>query len=303
MSAVIAADHSDLRARAVSRAQEYASTFECDGSVLVAITHAPAACRRRGVLIVVGGPQYRVGSHRQFTLLARQLGAHGIASMRFDYRGMGDSAGEARMFEQIGPDIKAAVDHFMTQAPEIEEVVLWGLCDAASAALFYAYRDKRVTGLVLLNPWVRTAAGEAKAYLRHYYLRRLLDRRFWAKVAQGRLAFWQSLRGLWTNVRVARSKGESSCAAPPQPHEAHPLPERMLDGLQRFRGRILLVLSGNDLTAKEFVDLAASSRAWRKALASGRVTRVDLPDANHTFSTRAWRDRVATSTAQWVMSC
>jgi len=27
---------------------------------------------------------------------------------------------------------------------------------AASAALFYAYRDPRVAGLVLVNPWVRT---------------------------------------------------------------------------------------------------------------------------------------------------
>ena len=35
---------------------------------------------------------------------------------------------------------------------------------------------------VLLNPWVRTEAGEAKAILRYYYLRRILEPSFWKKV-------------------------------------------------------------------------------------------------------------------------
>jgi len=55
-----------------------------------------AAC---GVLIVVGGPQYRVGSHRQFLLLSRRLAAEGHPVMRFDYRGMGDASGAMRGFE------------------------------------------------------------------------------------------------------------------------------------------------------------------------------------------------------------
>ena len=46
-----------------------------------------------GVLIIVGGPQYRVGSHRQFVKLSRALSQHNIASMRLDSSGMGDSSG------------------------------------------------------------------------------------------------------------------------------------------------------------------------------------------------------------------
>ena len=50
--------------------------FRCAGEELVGILHpAPGAT---GVVIVVGGPQYRVGSHRQFLLLARRLAASGI---------------------------------------------------------------------------------------------------------------------------------------------------------------------------------------------------------------------------------
>ncbi|HBZ05431.1 MAG TPA: hydrolase 1, exosortase A system-associated, partial [Massilia sp.] len=49
----------------------------CRGAWLYGIVSLPAAPHPRGVLIVVGGPQYRAGSHRQFTLLARDLAAAG----------------------------------------------------------------------------------------------------------------------------------------------------------------------------------------------------------------------------------
>src|SRR5690606_31415058 len=110
------------------------------------------------------------GSHRQFVLLCRHLAAHGIPAMRFDYRGMGDSTGAERGFDTVADDIRAAIDSFIKRVPSIGRVVLWGLCDAASAACLYAPSDERVGGLVLANPWVRTAAGEAKTYLKHYYV-------------------------------------------------------------------------------------------------------------------------------------
>ena len=93
---------------------EQVLTFRCQDDWLYGILSQPAAPCKRGVLIVVGGPQYRVGSHRQFTLLTRYLARHGIAALRFDYRGMGDSEGEARDFEVIEDDIAAAIDAFMT---------------------------------------------------------------------------------------------------------------------------------------------------------------------------------------------
>ena len=74
--------------------------FDCEGSRLVGIAALPARPAATGVLIIVGGPQYRAGSHRQFTLLARHLADAGYPTMRFDYRGMGDSAG--RMLAFIG---------------------------------------------------------------------------------------------------------------------------------------------------------------------------------------------------------
>lgn len=273
-------------------ASEQALVFPCGEEQLVgvlALPEKPASC---GVLIVVGGPQYRAGSHRQFTLLARELARSGIASLRFDYRGMGDSGGAARSFERSAEDIRAAIDELLHRAPALEEVVLWGLCDAASAALFYAHADPRVKGLVLLNPWVRTQQGAARAELRHYYAARLLQRSFWQKLARGEVALRKALTSLV--CRIADSFRPERAAA-------KPLPERMEDGLRRFAGRVLLILSGDDLTAQEFRDLVARSPGWQALLRDRRVTRRELAEANHTFSRREWREKVGRWTADWLV--
>ena len=84
--------------------------FDCEDCRLIGIVTLPETTAEAGVIIVVGGPQYRAGSHRQFTLVARHLAEQGIASIRFDYRGMGDSEGDMRNFENIDSDIRAAID-------------------------------------------------------------------------------------------------------------------------------------------------------------------------------------------------
>ena len=49
---------------------ERALTFDCCGERLVGVLAEPAAFSKLGLVLVVGGPQYRVGSHRQFVLNA-----------------------------------------------------------------------------------------------------------------------------------------------------------------------------------------------------------------------------------------
>jgi exosortase A-associated hydrolase 1 len=286
--------------------EERALTFQCKGSWLYGILHLPQHLRSKGVLIVVGGPQYRVGSHRQFTLLARHLVAGGTPVMRFDCRGMGDSEGESRTFEEVEEDICCAIDTFLNEVPALNQLVIWGLCDAASAALFYAHRDERVTGLVLLNPWVRTDHGAAKVYLKHYYKARLFQPELWNKIRQGNFSYGRAVRSLSQFVgSVLKEKKEKMMAGNAdngEPRTTVPLPERMLAGFSRFNGKTLLILSGNDLTAQEFSEVVKGSAEWQRSLASPDVSRQDLPEANHTFSRREWKDQVTTWTNGWLQS-
>ena len=276
--------------------EESAFCFPCGSASLVGILHGAEPAAGRGVLVVVGGPQYRVGSHRQFLLLARAFAASGIPCMRFDHRGIGDSEGSYGGFEALDEDIGAAVDAFFARCPGLREVVLWGLCDGASAILFYAGKDPRVAGVTLLNPWVRTEESEARTYLRHYYLGRLFEAEFWRHVARGGFRPLEALSSI-----AGMIKRQFSAGRPAGEHELS-LPERMALGLKRFKGPVLLIISGRDLTAREFEDSAARSALWRELLADGRVTRQSLPEADHTFSRRAWRDQVADWSLNWMRS-
>ncbi len=158
------------------------------------------------MLVIVGGPQYRAGSHRQFVLLARALAGAGIACMRFDHRGAGDSSGAMRSFEAIDDDIRAAVDAFRRVAPLGDQGRAVGALRRRFGRVLYAASDPRVVGLVLLNPWVRTEASEASTYLRHYYGRRLLEPEFWRKVGRGEFAPGRAARSLAALVQRAAGR-------------------------------------------------------------------------------------------------
>ena len=288
---------------------EYALSFPCQGEHLVGILHKPDQPKRRGVLMVVaGGPQYRVGGHRQLTLWARHMAAEGYPVLRFDNRGAGDSSGAYQGFEHLDDDIRAAVDRFFEEMPELQEIALWGECNAASAILFYAYRDSRVKGAALLNPWVRTEDGEARTILRHYYLQRITQPDFWKKVFSLRFNPLKSARSALELVGKARGPKESPVGTSHATDLQAPLrkdlalPQRMLAGIGRFQGSVMLVLSGRDLVAKEFEELVKGSKAWRDHLDSKHLAWHDLPEGDHTFSSAAQRNQVAAWGLDWLRS-
>ncbi|WP_417069586.1 hydrolase 1, exosortase A system-associated [Niveibacterium terrae] len=268
---------------------EQALNFACRGQSLIGVLSLPDGPPRAAVLVVVGGPQTRVGSHRQFVLLARALASAGIACLRFDYRGMGDSGGVARSFDAVGEDIAAALATLRARLPEATPCYLWGLCDGATAALFHAGGDPGLAGLILLNPWVRTEQGEAAALLSHYYRGRLLSRSFWLKLIRGGLNPRARIREFFANWRSSRSA--APCAAD--------LPSRFAAALRRAGKPVLLILSGRDLTAAEFRD-AAQREPLASALAALPVSQYEISEANHTFSSARWRAEVEALTIDWL---
>lgn len=278
---------------------ERALLIESGERGLVGVLHPADSPAAIGVVIVVGGPQYRVGSHRQFVLLARALARAGIPALRFDYEGMGDSPGRQRSFEDVNEDLRAAIDMLLAQSPGLRSVVLWGLCDAASAVLMYAPADPRVAGLVLLNPWVRTEAGLAQSYLENYYRKRLMSGAFWRKVLTRPQTLLEAGVGFLDTLRQSRGgHGPAAGAAAVRRHFLL----RMLDGARRFRGPLHLLLSGNDLTAGEFRALLERESAWREAFTGPHVHSAQLDDANHTFSSEKWRGWVEDRTVAAIRS-
>ena len=281
---------------------------------LSAILHDAQPCHGNnksdtGVLILVGGPQYRVGSHRQFVKLSRALASNGISNLRFDFSGMGDSEGELQPFYTNSHAIKVAIDTFIQHNPAIRKVVLWGLCDAASAALLYCYQqpDSRVAGLVLLNPWVRQQQSHAQTMLKHYYWHRLTSKAFWRKLLAGGLNPLQSAKELINTWQQSRTNKQHNSAfgitTANQPNKklattADNYVQQMLTGWQVFNGKTLIITSGNDLTAKEFLQLCETDSNW--AVCLQKAQQHYIAKANHTFASSEWRAQVEQQTCLFI---
>lgn len=265
--------------------------FDCLGEQLFGVLHP--ASGDMGVVIIVGGPQYRAGSHRLFVRLARSLATAGNPVLRFDGRGMGDSSGSLQGFEHMTADVGAAIDALIAQQPQLRSVALWGLCDGASAALLYLHDrpDPRVARLCLVNPWIRSEHSLARTRVKHYYWQRLIQASFWTKLLSGGVAF-RAIAEFAASLRTARRL--------PATTEPTTFQQRMASSWRRLEIPVLLVLSGDDYTAHEFMEYAKARQEWRGLTARPNVQVVDVERADHTFSRPGDAQRLQEALIGWL---
>jgi len=295
-------------------AREVPIVFDCEGSDLVGIVHKPETPMSVGIVAVIaGGPQYRAGVGRNMVKMSRELSTLGVAILRFDHRGLGDSGGQFRGFEHTGDDLQCAVDALRAEVPEVGEVILWGGCDAASGCMIHGYKLSGVASMVLGNPWVTTSDTQA-AVLRQHYFQRLRERSFWLKLLRFEYPIGDYVRAAFDGMLSRAPVKEPNLAASPSSAADKLAPEklaveessdwvgRMRDGLRRFDGPVLFLMSGQSLVSREFDELVSSDRAWQKVYKRSHYQRIDLPDADQTFSGGDSRERVNEALLNWVVS-
>ncbi len=276
--------------------EERPVVFDVAGDQCLGIVHLPDEPAGLGVVIIVGGPQYRAGSHRQFVQTARYLAAQGFPVFRFDYRGMGDSEGDTRGFDEIADDIGSALQIF-AQAAKLEKFALFGLCDGASAAMIYASEDPRIVGLALLNPWVHSKEREAAVRLKTYYGARFLNPDFWKKVVSRQVAWRQSIGEFGSRLILAtRSLIQPATSEAP----ALDFVARMQRSWTAFQGPTLAVLSGDDLVAEEFALLCRKDSAWLRLRSRKTTAVVRFSEADHTFSRAEHALQLDACVSEWL---
>ncbi len=262
-------------------------TIGLSGAELVGVLTQPAdraATKAIGVVIIVGGPQTRVGSHRQFVLMARALALAGYPCLRFDYTGMGDSPGPRPDFERAGPDIRRACDALVAQVPGCAKIALWGLCDGATAALFYASGDERVAAVIAANPWARSDATRSAALVSEHYGARLRSGEFWKKLLAMKVDVFGAAREALGHVMKTRACRRSVSHAV----RGEDLPVRLSRAITMSGDRVRLQLSGRDLTAAEF----EIAMRWCQLSQTGESRALRIENADHTFSEPSHWDEV-----------
>ncbi|KAA0687878.1 alpha/beta fold hydrolase [Azospirillum brasilense] len=128
------------------------------GTALFGILCEPAnaLAERPAVLLLNSGATPHTGTGRMSVRLARRLAARGIASLRMDLGGLGDSASKPGRRDgliycrDMVEDARAGLEALAAAGHGAAVVV--GLCAGAAVALRVALADPRVVGLALVNP-------------------------------------------------------------------------------------------------------------------------------------------------------
>lgn len=108
------------------------------------------------ILISGSGAQNRdeeILGFRVFAQLAEQLADSGIASFRYDDRGVGGSAGvfSDASLDSLSLDVKRIMDHFESgNGPAFDRFILLGHSQGGVVSMKTAAGDARVTGVVLM---------------------------------------------------------------------------------------------------------------------------------------------------------
>jgi exosortase A-associated hydrolase 1 len=238
-------------------------TLRCREDLLAA--SVDEGSRQTGLLIVTGGSQTRIGSHRLFERLAKSLAEAGYPTLRFDRRGVGDSSGEDPGFRDSGLDIAAGGALLRTEAPEVDWVVGIGLCDGATALALHG-AAAGVDALILVNPWLVEAEAGAPppAAIRRHYWNRLTSKEGWTKIASGAVSYRKLFKGI---AKAAAPATDSSLAADVATAlAANPRPTA-------------LILAAGDATA-----VAAAAEVKAKRFAGLIATTCEIDTDSHTFA-------------------
>lgn len=121
--------------------------------VLRTVALEQAAASNVAVVMVTPGMLHHAGPYRLHVDLANELSSHGIASLRFDLSGIGESLGigtGGRSIDRAAAEIRQAIDWLVANTP-IERVILFGLCSGADDSVHAALSDDRVVGVLAMD--------------------------------------------------------------------------------------------------------------------------------------------------------
>jgi pimeloyl-ACP methyl ester carboxylesterase len=245
-----------------------------------------------------GWGTYRDGPHEMLAKMARALAATGLAVLRFDFRGRGESPGDylATDLDSMIDDAVAA-SSFLRSEARVGEVVGVGLCSGANVALAAtawgrAY-DRAACLSVLpfqshvsaMQP-VRRMGGRIRSLLL-----KALNPWTWLRLVTGRVRVWRVLRNVFARERrvVATASGGTR-----NPKDSQ---RDLVGALLKCQRSLLFIWGGADAEGtgarRHFEDLARRGSLQ----AEFRV----VEGANHNFYSLEWERKAIAAVREFAL--
>ncbi len=129
-------------------------TFQNEGEKIFGVLHRPLVQHKvPGVLLCHGFAGNKIGRYRIYVLIAQKLAQAGIASLRFDFRGCGESEGDfsdITVESEVSDALKGL--EFLRDHPSIDSssIGILGNSFGGAIAVQTAFQDNNIRSLALL---------------------------------------------------------------------------------------------------------------------------------------------------------
>jgi dienelactone hydrolase len=246
-----------------------------------------------GVVFLHGWSGYRSGPHRMFVNTARHLAEEGIASLRFDLRGRGDSGGDKEQtnLDDMISDTLAAKKLLADEA-KVSKPVLLGICSGGNVSIGSASLDKDIAGLVLWSTPLFAAFKKAsdkstkRRMMLMEYFKKAIRPSTWIRLIKGQVNVGMVGKAISGEEEKKDGKGRN-------PKDS--LRDIMSD-LKGYKGPILFIYGTNDdevIGAPEFCEKYCQENGID-------VTVRFIDGANHNFYSIDWEKQVLDVTTEWL---
>jgi hypothetical protein len=263
------------------------------------------------VLILDTGANYHIGCGRSAVANARELARSGVASLRMDGLGIGDSAvldsgPRATLYRQErAVDVSAALDFLARRG--LTDVVLLGVCSGATLALFAALRDARAARLILGNMQIFSQRDDETIEERlttgfgatSTYMSKAMSARSWARVVNGEVS-------LGKLVSIGGALIRRKAAGLLKASRLGPAQAAALDAQRNFatlarRGARILILHGEHDVGREELELCfgQNGRFLRRL---GGISFDILPGRDHSLASPASREALRERVSAFLRS-
>lgn len=292
------------------------------GEKLFGIVHFPeaGAYKSTPVILLSPGIKSRVGPHRLYVKLARQLSEMGYVVLRFDFSALGDSEGvveESMVADFYGSvqtgryidDTRAAMD-WMQREYRVSRFILCGLCGGALTGLLAAAQDHRAESLfgfaipVILDSTKVDAtkyltSGELNAW-RKGYLRNLTSWKSWLRLLTFRSNYRVLLRALLAADKPERKSGRlGTSERVAEQANFNPLFPGAFEAMVRSR-KMLLVFSEADRLWSIYQERFAIPYSDLIEAHKGNLEVHLVKEANHIFSFKEWQQDLFDRITLWL---